>query len=133
RTAPAASPAAAISIPPALPPRASPPPSPSLHRSAPHPHLHSFPTRRSSDLRAAPFQNAAAVHILTHYGDQAHRFPQSHQVFADVDRKSTRLNSSHVSISYAVFCLKKKTSLLPLMGSGAVEHRVDVTRGTAPL
>src|SRR5438067_5749943 len=28
------------------------------------------------------------------------------------DRKSTRLNSSHVSISYAVFCLKKKTSIL---------------------
>src|SRR5699024_3620276 len=27
---------------------------------------------------------------------------------ADIDRKSTRLNSSHVSISYAVFCLKKK-------------------------
>src|SRR5699024_11942955 len=27
---------------------------------------------------------------------------------ADTDRKSTRLNSSHVSISYAVFCLKKK-------------------------
>src|SRR5690606_4538336 len=27
---------------------------------------------------------------------------------ADVDRKSTRLNSSHVKISYAVFCLKKK-------------------------
>src|SRR5699024_5057247 len=26
----------------------------------------------------------------------------------DLDRKSTRLNSSHVSISYAVFCLKKK-------------------------
>src|SRR5438067_3173132 len=26
----------------------------------------------------------------------------------EVDRKSTRLNSSHVSISYAVFCLKKK-------------------------
>src|SRR5207249_6368355 len=28
---------------------------------------------------------------------------------AQKDRKSTRLNSSHVSISYAVFCLKKKT------------------------
>src|SRR5699024_11827041 len=28
----------------------------------------------------------------------------------DADRKSTRLNSSHVSISYAVFCLKKKTN-----------------------
>src|SRR5438477_955469 len=27
-----------------------------------------------------------------------------------LDRKSTRLNSSHMSISYAVFCLKKKTS-----------------------
>src|SRR5690625_6976860 len=27
------------------------------------------------------------------------------------DRKSTRLNSSHVAISYAVFCLKKKTTL----------------------
>src|SRR5204862_6110981 len=29
---------------------------------------------------------------------------------ADPDRKSTRLNSSHVEISYAVFCLKKKTA-----------------------
>src|SRR5438309_8522204 len=29
-------------------------------------------------------------------------------VDADADRKSTRLNSSHSSISYAVFCLKKK-------------------------
>src|SRR5699024_10059463 len=29
-----------------------------------------------------------------------------------IDRKSTRLNSSHVSISYAVFCLKKKTKKL---------------------
>src|SRR5437868_14737124 len=28
-----------------------------------------------------------------------------------VDRKSTRLNSSHVSISYAVFCLKKKKNI----------------------
>src|SRR5690625_5844031 len=29
--------------------------------------------------------------------------------FKTTDRKSTRLNSSHVAISYAVFCLKKKT------------------------
>src|SRR3712207_6962456 len=28
--------------------------------------------------------------------------------FSDEDRKSTRLNSSHANISYAVFCLKKK-------------------------
>src|SRR5438132_10732974 len=31
------------------------------------------------------------------------------QIRARVDRKSTRLNSSHTVISYAVFCLKKKT------------------------
>src|SRR5690625_6079746 len=30
---------------------------------------------------------------------------------ADRDRKSTRLNSSHVAISYAVFCLKKKSTI----------------------
>src|SRR5256885_3931968 len=30
-----------------------------------------------------------------------------------LDRKSTRLNSSHLVISYAVFCLKKKSKLLP--------------------
>src|SRR5690606_39312005 len=33
-------------------------------------------------------------------------------VDAHQDRKSTRLNSSHVKISYAVFCLKKKTSCI---------------------
>src|SRR3712207_3533537 len=33
-------------------------------------------------------------------------------VAASADRKSTRLNSSHANISYAVFCLKKKTNLL---------------------
>src|SRR5207249_7116826 len=32
------------------------------------------------------------------------------RVDAEEDRKSTRLNSSHVSISYAVFCLKKKNN-----------------------
>src|SRR5256885_7199660 len=31
----------------------------------------------------------------------------------DVDRKSTRLNSSHLVISYAVFCLKKKKKPVP--------------------
>src|SRR5439155_16573608 len=31
-----------------------------------------------------------------------------HEADAGTDRKSTRLNSSHVAISYAVFCLKKK-------------------------
>src|SRR5437870_9821891 len=31
----------------------------------------------------------------------------------EIDRKSTRLNSSHVAISYAVFCLKKKKKITP--------------------
>src|SRR3712207_7883544 len=34
---------------------------------------------------------------------------KEHHQKADADRKSTRLNSSHANISYAVFCLKKKT------------------------
>src|SRR5207253_10037283 len=34
--------------------------------------------------------------------------PTSPDAFDLIDRKSTRLNSSHVAISYAVFCLKKK-------------------------
>src|SRR5690606_40284366 len=39
---------------------------------------------------------------------------------ADRDRKSTRLNSSHVTISYAVFCLKKKEQA----GARTVGHRL---------
>src|SRR2546429_2222871 len=35
------------------------------------------------------------------------------QVAAEIDRKSTRLNSSHGYISYAVFCLKKKKPTSP--------------------
>src|SRR5437773_3389308 len=38
---------------------------------------------------------------------RADRSPRGHG-----DRKSTRLNSSHITISYAVFCLKKKTHIL---------------------
>src|SRR5689334_24008558 len=39
---------------------------------------------------------------------QAVRFVRRRGLFLEIDRKSTRLNSSHSSISYAVFCLKKK-------------------------
>src|SRR5437660_3118908 len=42
------------------------------------------------------------------------------------DRKSTRLNSSHVAISYAVFCLKKKRVKITVVGT--VWHRVGVWR-----
>ena len=38
-----------------------------------------------------------------------------------VDRKSTRLNSSHGSISYAVFCLKKKIAAAVVTGDGSVQ------------
>src|SRR3712207_8377516 len=38
----------------------------------------------------------------------ATRHEEPHGVAGDRDRKSTRLNSSHANISYAVFCLKKK-------------------------
>src|SRR5207249_5570726 len=41
-------------------------------------------------------------------GVVAHRLGQRRDRAWVLDRKSTRLNSSHVSISYAVFCLKKK-------------------------
>src|SRR2546426_4184840 len=41
-------------------------------------------------------------------GDNAMGSKSKTQFTAQVDRKSTRLNSSHLVISYAVFCLKKK-------------------------
>src|SRR5256885_8761325 len=44
-------------------------------------------------------RNALRQEVLQHALDARHR---------DLDRKSTRLNSSHLVISYAVFCLKKK-------------------------
>src|SRR5438876_7867700 len=47
---------------------------------------------------------------LTRTGDEESDILANTQKFAKVDRKSTRLNSSHPSISYAVFCLKKKKS-----------------------
>src|SRR2546426_8899551 len=53
---------------------------------------------RSGDDEIHPDQEAPAAHI----GDDGQlRLPA-------LDRKSTRLNSSHLVISYAVFCLKKK-------------------------
>src|SRR2546427_8634561 len=44
-----------------------------------------------------------------------HNIGLGFQCFAAGDRKSTRLNSSHSQISYAVFCLKKKKSRIHLM------------------
>src|SRR5690349_25128659 len=72
-----------------------------------HRDLHSFPTRRSSDLGGAWrdcawFCDRSAQRPRHHGGSDVDR-DHEHR-----DRKSTRLNSSHVEISYAVFCLKKK-------------------------
>src|SRR2546427_7138489 len=46
-------------------------------------------------------------HLLVELGDPAHGAGQGEDA-GEQDRKSTRLNSSHSQISYAVFCLKKK-------------------------
>src|SRR5438067_4544035 len=43
------------------------------------------------------------------------------------DRKSTRLNSSHVSISYAVFCLKKKKNVCSIRSNASYHHPVSTT------
>src|SRR5206468_12121693 len=83
--------------------------------------LHSFPTRRSSDLfaTAASATRAAVSRALARssIGRASSRSyfciptrsacPGRGRV-SGADRKSTRLNSSHDQISYAVFCLKKK-------------------------
>src|SRR5205814_9107502 len=93
--------------------------------------LHSFPTRRSSDLvgegarchihrRAntrARVRSDLAAHAA-HSRDVPHHPARNagvDEAWYDSDqcqdRKSTRLNSSHLGISYAVFCLKKKKTI----------------------
>src|SRR5205085_10678914 len=91
-----------------------------------HPALPSFPTRRSSDLYHGlafnvamdlqPFDliNPCGYPGLTTVDLSTIGVSTAWNVAADrlghklEDRKSTRLNSSHSQISYAVFCLKKK-------------------------
>src|SRR5439155_21423637 len=95
------------------------------------PHLHSFPTRRSSDL-APPvsFAQPRALRTAPKSSREQRTGARAASSFrretslsrrqllkilsrrrglrcAARDRKSTRLNSSHVAISYADFCLKK--------------------------
>src|ERR1035441_1007116 len=81
-----------------------------LERCGDHRDLPSFPTRRSSDLATSTsvpygFSVTAASQTIT----ITSRPPAG-------DRKSTRLNSSHLGISYAVFCLKDAatTEIYPL-------------------
>src|SRR5690625_6800695 len=79
-------------------------------------HLHSFPTRRSSDLVATCLllafgaggaSGSGGLLIWPLFGT-TNQGPNQQTA----DRKSTRLNSSHVAISYAVFRLQKKKHTL---------------------
>src|SRR5438105_10405521 len=82
-----------------------------------------FPTRRSSDLaprrrrrrssggRATNKAANAGAIVLAEYCEAIDAKLESlatREASSEGDRKSTRLNSSHEWISYAVFCLKKK-------------------------
>src|SRR5438270_9268234 len=82
--------------------------------------LHSFPTRRSSDLRrcAGADRRVERRRIGGQDGKlvandlvQRRTRPDAGLLVLQRDRKSTRLNSSHSQISYAVFCLKKKKEI----------------------
>src|SRR5690606_41433623 len=89
------------------------------------PSLRSFPTRRSSDLDAAELYwqfigddwDIPADHVRVELtlpagaGDvRAWGHGPLHGQVDIEDRKSTRLNSSHLKISHAVFCWKKRTN-----------------------
>src|SRR3712207_8579450 len=65
------------------------------------------------DLRQIAGRQLHPVHVrdAAAVGDEEEPVPVARPLRVDVlgtDRKSTRLNSSHANISYAVFCLKKK-------------------------
>src|SRR5207302_11211792 len=90
--------------------------------SGDHRDLHSFPTRRSSDLdgdrpdaaqddRRRRRRHGGWLRDGRDQPDRPERPARAVPAQAGRDRKSTRLNSSHVKISYAVFCLKKKKKI----------------------
>src|SRR5437763_1677892 len=93
-----------------------------LYSSGARRHLHSFPTRRSSDLFASKGESARDVCLIPASAHGTN--PASAQMMGlRIDRKSTRLNSSHRCISYAVFCLKKKRTC------GQTFRRPNLTKG----
>src|SRR3712207_9559113 len=74
----------------------------SLHAALPISTPFATTARASVPATAAAKTSSASVHRTTSSGSR------SPPAWATADRKSTRLNSSHANISYAVFCLKKK-------------------------
>src|SRR5688572_31059814 len=95
--------------------------------------LPSFPTRRSSDLRQD--QDESSTH-RERPGDAPRQRSQTGRRASRADRKSTRLNSSHSQISYAVFRSKKKTPPAPPPPTGrpaaALRARPVLAGGAAP-
>src|SRR2546430_6339728 len=61
-----------------------------------------------SDIVVSAMECACALLLTMHRDTLKYSIKQHPQVERAADRKSTRLNSSHSQISYAVFCLKKK-------------------------
>src|SRR2546427_9464684 len=63
-------------------------------------------------------------------GSHSVKAPGTGNRFEEIDRKSTRLNSSHSQISYAVFCLKKKKKArrlaLPALAPGELRSWIDL-------
>src|SRR5947209_12365445 len=65
--------------------------------------------RRDRQARAGrACQTSGRKSMLTHVDVDVQQLWRDYRAQPTVDRKSTRLNSSHANISYAVFCLKKK-------------------------
>src|SRR2546426_6668692 len=81
-------------------------PSPPLFRS--HPRGDRQPTRRRSNLDVRDEPAGGGLRLQGCGRPVPHVERDGRNLEAEADRKSTRLNSSHLVISYAVFCLKKK-------------------------
>src|SRR5258708_27434914 len=77
---------------------------------------HEVRTLVGGDAAGDTKKNAFALHGKpgSPSGQLSHRACRNAQTSARIDRKSTRLNSSHQIISYAVFCLKKKKNTAPI-------------------
>src|SRR5687768_17855542 len=80
----------------------------SLRRAGAHRLNHATPARRPIMSRPVNENTPRVVALAVAFFGGLAALGLASGVFARLDRKSTRLNSSHGYISYAVFCLKKK-------------------------
>src|SRR5258705_9084939 len=69
-------------------------------------------SRRDPEARGSPHPDGRPVRFLVRVFERHPPQTFCHRRQAAGDRKSTRLNSSHLGISYAVFCLKKKKEII---------------------